>query len=63
MKTFEKNFTDFLLEHSDKLDKFAEIKFNTHGPFETFSLYIFNHAFKRFISRIGKREFDSFVER
>jgi len=44
MKRFEKNFTDYLLEHPDKLDKFAEIRFNARRPFEIFSLYIFNYA-------------------
>jgi len=36
MKTFEKNYTDYLLEHPDKLDKLAEIRFNAHRPFKIF---------------------------
>ncbi|RIA88507.1 Alpha/Beta hydrolase protein [Glomus cerebriforme] len=35
-KKFEKNCVDYLLEHPDKFDKFAEIMFNTRRPFEIF---------------------------
>jgi len=36
MKSFDKNFTNFLLEHPDKLDKLAELALNAHRPFEIF---------------------------
>lgn len=44
MKTLEKCFTDYLLEHPDELDKLAEMKSNTHRPLEILSLFTFNQS-------------------
>ncbi|CAG8821933.1 13052_t:CDS:2, partial [Gigaspora rosea] len=36
MKTYEKSFIDYMVEHPDIFDKYAELQLKSNCPFETF---------------------------
>ncbi|CAG8808166.1 10795_t:CDS:2, partial [Racocetra persica] len=36
MRTYDKNFTDYMVEHPDIFDKYAEIEVTANYPFEIF---------------------------
>src|SRR6185312_10027438 len=64
MLLFEKNFTDYLIAHSEIFDKVTEVMFNSCRPFEIFSLYFFlHHIFVLCLKFIKLKIIDKFIYR